>query len=309
MIRVNELIHNAAQRVGIIGDGEPLGASQASAALSDLRAVISDLNTEDYILENCETIDIQASRRVRLAVKPTNWYELSNKATLLSKISTGELSYGDIVKLTTPDTYQFYCVRYDAHGALAADSNPVFEQDMKDKWPNYFLDVLPDRVIGCARRVSDRYIQLIPVNRMTLDTSSRGSLPTAYSTETEVLTVDFPHADTEPYYKPYTMEYFVLDFNTNTTVDYRLTILKGIPQFTISDAIPFSSKYISLLEAGLCVRLCERYKYIELYDTFSNNFESTKTAIKRINSSNRPMTYDFTSSYSNYSNFLGGIGW
>ena len=44
MIRVNTLIQNALQRVGIVGDGQPANENQSTAALTDLHAVICDLN-------------------------------------------------------------------------------------------------------------------------------------------------------------------------------------------------------------------------------------------------------------------------
>ena len=45
MIRVNDVIQNALQRVGVVGDGQSANENQAMAALNDLKSVITDLNT------------------------------------------------------------------------------------------------------------------------------------------------------------------------------------------------------------------------------------------------------------------------
>ena len=46
-----------------------------------------------------------------------------------------------------------------------------------------------------------------------------------------------------------------------------------------------------MIEDGLCVKLCQRYKYLEMKEDFEKDFDSAKTMISRINSSNRPMLY------------------
>ena len=49
MISVNDLIQRAFQRVGIVGDGEPVSPTQAMAGVADLHDVITELNTEDCL--------------------------------------------------------------------------------------------------------------------------------------------------------------------------------------------------------------------------------------------------------------------
>ena len=73
MIGVNDLIQRAFQRVGIVGDGEPVSPTQAMAGVADLHDVITELNTEDYLMENYETYDAYVAKKIKFAVKPDNW--------------------------------------------------------------------------------------------------------------------------------------------------------------------------------------------------------------------------------------------
>ena len=74
MIRVNDVIQNALQRVGVVGDGQSANENQAMAALNDLKSVITDLNTQNLILDNYQTVDFRASKEVKLAKLPDGWF-------------------------------------------------------------------------------------------------------------------------------------------------------------------------------------------------------------------------------------------
>jgi hypothetical protein len=80
----------------------------------------------------------------------------------------------------------------------------------------------------------------------------------------------------------------------------------------MTDTIHLSSKYESLLEDGLCVKLCQRYKLMDIKGDFEKDFETQKYKIQRINYANRPMTYSWSNQQTwdrDFSNFAGGIGW
>ena len=297
MISVNDLIQRAFQRVGIVGDGEPVSPTQAMAGVADLHDVITELNTEDYLMENYETYDAYVAKKIKFAVKPDNWYEVEDESEIDTRITNNKVEVGDIFKIK--DESKFYVIRYkvvDNIGTFYKMTTPQWNAYMSEYWPTFFVDAVPDRCIGVARKIGNTYKQLIPADKMMIDAQTKGHLAELYTVETEWADVDYPHDDKDPNYKPVTLEYFVVEFDSNVTSKFRITILKGIKIYNVEDKMKISSKYESMIEDGLCVKLCQRYKYLEMKEDFEKDFDSAKTMISRINSSNRPMLY------SNYGN-------
>lgn len=313
MIAVNELIQNAFQRVGIVGDGEPVSPTQAMAGVKDLQDIINELNVEDYILENYETYDAYVAKKIKFAVKPDNWYEVEDENEIDNRITNNEVEVGDIFKIKNES--KFYVIRYKMVGNIGTFykmNTPQWNAYMSEYWPTFFVDAVPDRCIGVARKIGNTYKQLIPADKMMIDAQTKGHLAELYTVETEWADIDYPHDQDDPNYKPVTLEYFVVEFDSNVTSKFRITILKGIKIYNIEDKMKISSKYESMIEDGLCVKLCQRYKYLEMKEDFEKDFDSAKTMISRINSSNRPMLY---SSYGNndynrnYWNLTNGTFW
>lgn len=292
MIGVNEIIQNAFQRVGIVGDGEAVSPTQAMAGVKDLQDVITNLNVEDYILENYETYDAHVSKKITFARRPDNWYEVENESEIDTRISNNKVEVGDIFKIK--DESKFYVIRYKVIGDVGTFyrmTTPQWNAYMSEYWPTFFVDAVPDRCIGVARKIGNTYKQLIPADKMMIDSQTKGHLAELYTVETEWEDIDYPHDIDDPNYKPATLEYFVIEFDSNVTSKFRITILKGIKIYNIEDKMKISSKYESMIEDGLCVKLCQRYKYLEMKEDFEKDFDSAKTMISRINSSNRPMLY------------------
>lgn len=297
MIAVNDLIQRAFQRVGIVGDGEPVSPTQAMAGVADLQNVITELNTEDYLMENYETYDAYVAKKIKFAVKPDNWYEVEDESEIDNRITNNKVEVGDIFKIKNES--KFYVIRYkvvDNIGAFYRMTTPQWNTYMSEYWPTFFVDAVPDRCIGVARKIGNTYKQLIPADKMMIDSQTKGHLAELYTVETEWADIDYPHDQDDPNYKPVTLEYFVVEFDSNVSSKFRITILKGIKIYNIEDKMKISSKYESMIEDGLCVKLCQRYKYLEMKEDFEKDFDSAKTMISRINSSNRPMLY------SNYGN-------
>ncbi len=309
MIAVNNLVQRAFQRVGIVGDGEPVSPTQAMAGVADLHDVITELNTEDYLMENYETYDAYVAKKIKFAVKPENWYEVENESEIDARITNNDVEVGDIFKIKNES--KFYVIRYQA-GTFYKMTTPQWNAYMSEYWPTFFVDAVPDRCIGVARKIGNTYKQLIPADKMMIDAQTKGHLAELYTVETEWADVDYPHDNDDPNYKPVTLEYFVVEFDSNVTSKFRITILKGIKIYNIEDKMKISSKYESMIEDGLCVKLCQRYKYLEMKEDFEKDFDSAKTMISRINSSNRPMLY---SNYGNndynrnYWSFYSGDRW
>ena len=99
MIAVNELVTNAFQRVGIVGDGESPTATQCMAGVADLQSLITELNTEDYILENVDTYDAYVAKKIKFAVNPENWHEVEDESEIEKRISNNEVAVGDVYKI------------------------------------------------------------------------------------------------------------------------------------------------------------------------------------------------------------------
>lgn len=309
MISVNDLIQQAFQRVGICGDGEVPTPTQAMAGVADLQSLITELNTNDYILENYVTYDAYVANKIKFAVKPEHWYEVESADAIDVLIRNGEAEVGDIYKIK--DKNEFYTIRSQAGTYYKMTSND-WNSYMTEYWPTFFVDAVPDRCIGVARKIGNTYKQLIPADKMMIDAQTKGHLAELYTVETEWAEVNYPHDLDDPNYEPYTLEYFVIEFDSNVSSQFRITVLKGIKIYNVDDKLQISSKYQSMIEDGLCVKLCQRYKYLEMKEDFANDFESAKRMISRINSSNRPMLYQCygNNDYNaNYWRLYGGLGW
>ena len=293
MIAVNELIQNAFQRVGIVGDCESASPTQVMAGVKDLQDVITELNVENYLLENYETYDAYVANKIKFAVKPERWFEVESADAIDVLIRNGEAEVGDIYKIK--DKNEFYTIR-SQDGSFYKMTNAEWNTYMSEYWPTFFVDAVPDRCIGVARKIGNTYKQLIPADKMMIDAQTKGHLAELYTVETEWADVEYPHDVNDPNYKPTPVEYFVIEFDSNVSSKFRITILKGIKIYNVEDKLQISSKYESMIEDGLCVKLCQRYKYLEMKADFEKDFDSAKTMISRINSSNRPMLY------SNYGN-------
>lgn len=290
MMNVNSIIQNAFQRVGICGDGEVPTPTQAMAGVADLQSLITELNTEDYLLENYVTFDAYVSKKIKFAVKPEHWFEIENANLIDTKIANNQTEVGDVYKIK--DKNEFYTIRWDsANQVMRKDTNPHFNSYMTEYWPTFFVDAVPDRCIGVARKIGNTYKQLIPADKMMIDSQTKGHLAELYTIETEWVEVEHLHDPDDPNYKPTPVEYFVVEFDSNVSSQFRITILKGIKIYNAEDTLKISSKYQSMIEDGLCVKLCQRYKYLEMKADFEKDFDSAKTMISRINSSNRPMLY------------------
>lgn len=309
MIYTNILINNALQRVGILGDGETAPATQAMTALSDLQSVIVELNTEDYLLENYVTYDANVSNKIRFAVRPKEWKIVDSVAVVDLLLSENKTEVGEVYKIK--NTSDFYAIRWDSVDQVnKKDTNPNFNFYMKEYWPTFSVDAIPDRCIGVARKVGNRFQQLIAADKMMIDAQSKGHMANIFAVDTEYVDVDVLHDPDDPNYKPYPIEYFNIEFDSRISNNYRITILKGIKLFNIDEPLKLSNKYASMIEDGLCVKLCQRYKYLEMKADFEKDFESAKTMISRINSSNRPMiNQSYGDSYAGYYNLTAGSMW
>lgn len=309
MIFTNILIQNALQRVGIIGDGETAPATQAMTALSDLQSVIVELNTEDYLLENYVTYDANVSNKIRFAVRPKEWKEVDSIDVIDLLITEDKVEVGEVYKIK--NKAEFYAIRWDnLNQVKAKDSNPNFNFYMTEHWPTFDVAAIPDRCIGVAKKVGNRFQQLIPADKMMIDAQSKGHMANIFAIDTEYVDVDVLHDPADPNYRPYSIEYFNIEFDSSISNNYRITILKGIKLFNIDEPLKLSQKYTSMIEDGLCVKLCQRYKYLEMKQDFEKDFESAKSMIRRINSSNRPMLYQSLADSNNgYLNLIGGGMW
>lgn len=297
--QVNVICQNALQKVGIeMDEGSALG-SYAVPALADLNSVVTELNTQNLILQNVETVDVYASKKITFAVLPEEFH-IVDKVSELTTDVLNAYNLNDIVYVKEEDKYY-----YIDDGHVISQVSNEDEKTLRELWPTVICkQVLPDRVEGCARLVGNRFLQLYPSNKMKMDAGTQQSLSTMYCCETEsqkftVLDID------------YVIDYFVIHINSVLPSKYRITYLESMPEYNLYDTIYLSNKYIEVIEDGLCYKLCLRYKLLEFLSIFKDEYDEGKLAIKRINNKNRTMNYDFvelSNIYGSYWDNLGGVG-
>lgn len=297
--QVNVICQNALQKVGIeMDEGAALG-SYAVPALSDLNSVVTELNTQNLILQNVETVDVYASKKITFAVLPEEFH-IVDKVSELTTDMLNAYNLNDIVYVKEEDKYY-----YIDEGHVISQVSNEDEKTLREMWPTIICkQVLPDRVEGFARLVGNRFLQLYPSNKMKMDSGTQQSLSTMYCCETE--SQKFTVLDSD-----YVIDYFVIHINSVLPSKYRITYLESMPEYNLYDTIYLSNKYIEVIEDGLCYKLCLRYKLLEFLSIFKDEYDSGKLAIKRINNKNRTMNYDFVelgNIYGSYWDNLGGVG-
>ena len=296
---VNVICQNALQKVGIeMDEGAALG-SYAVPALSDLNSVVTELNTQNLILQNVETVDVYASKKITFAVLPEEFH-IVDKVSDLTTDMLNAYNLNDIVYVKEEDKYYYID---NGHNIVQVSNED--EKTLRELWPTVICkQVLPDRVEGFARLVGNRFLQLYPSNKMKMDSGTQQSLSTMYCCETESQKFTVLNSD-------YVIDYFVIHINSVLPSKYRITYLESMPEYNLYDTIYLSNKYIEVIEDGLCYKLCLRYKLLEFLSIFKDEYDSGKLAIKRINNKNRAMNYDFIELGNIYGSFwdnIGGVG-
>ena len=271
MITVNSLLNQCFQRCSLVGDGQTATGTQAMAALNDLQCLIAELNGQNLILSDVETADITNNGIIRVWEKlPDGWAEVDTLPAPSAALVTKALKCNGKVYacVNIPGTYTFEWVE---------------RPDIK--WPDLVINPLPDRVTTLSRKIGTRYIQLLPGERQLLDSKTKLGLPTFYTCETQLENYKIGNAD-------YNMEVFIIETDSRQSVNYRITYLKSIPQYKVNDKLYFSEKILTVLEDGLCAKLCLRYKLLEIKPYFDEEYANGVRLLKRVNNSNRPMTYE-----------------
>lgn len=323
MINVNTLIQNAFQRCSLVGDGQAATGTQAMSGVNDLNCLIAELNGQNLLMSNYNTVDEVATDKIVVGPVPegVKLFDNYDYATGYLQDRPDEFDVDDIIKLDTPSgNYEYYFIR-TFMGAKQLFTTSKFDKNCKEMhlFPDIVvgaysknlatyhgpIEVMPDRLLGCARKIGNRWVQLYPSNKMKIDTRTKMSLSTLFSTETENKL--FRLEDRE-----YHFDRFVIEFDSTRQSNYRLTYLEEIPAVKLDDNLYIDSKYESMLEDGLCVKLCQRYKLMDIKADFEADFVNQKNIIKRINNNNQPMLYDMAMGdnwYDNVANGYGGVGW
>lgn len=309
MININNLITNAFQRCSLVGDGMVPTDTQAAAGLEDLNSLINELNAQNLLLDNVITRDISAAGIFRIAELPEGMFIAKDLTELNNMVPNPE--YGYIAYITETNHFEYYGDVFGVVGWVFA--TPEKEAEIKKFWPDIPLvkEALPDRLQGLGRKIGDRFIQLIPAERQFIDGKTKAGLPQFFATETET---DIFHFVVDENSIDITFEFIYLTIRTDTrnAVTYRATYLENIKNKELTDNLHMSKKYESLLEDGLCAKLCLRYKLMEIKPVFDEEYRNNVSLIKRINKANRPLIYSNLTSdswYDRYANGMAGYGW
>ena len=271
MITVNNLINQCFQRCSLVGDGQAATGTQAMQGLNDLKCLIAELNGQNLILSDVETADITKNGIIRIMeALPDGWEEVTElpaaSSQLVGKVrKCGNTVYGCEA---IPGTYNFQW----------AERSDI-------KWPDLVISPLPDRVVTLSRKLGNRYVQLFPGERQLLDSKTKLGLPSFFTCETQLEHHRVENID-------YTYEVFIIETDSIQSVQYRVTYLKGLPDLKLNDKLYYSEKIISILEDGVCAKLCLRYKLMDIKPVFEEEFANAVRLLKRANQSNRPMVYE-----------------
>ena len=271
MITVNALINQAFQRCSLVGDGQAATGTQAMNALFDLQSLIAELNGQNLVLSDVETVNVASNGVIRIMEElPEGWEEVTELPAASSQLVGKVRKCGDKVYgcQAIPGTYTFEWVE---------------RPDIK--WPDLLIKPLPDRVITLSRKLGIRYIQLFPGERQILDAKTKMGLPTFFTCETQLEKHKVENIE-------YNYEVFIIETDSIQSLEYRVTYLKTLPQYKLNDKLYFSEKILSILEDGLCAKLCLRYKLLDVKAMFEEEFANAVRLLKRVNQSNRPMIYE-----------------
>lgn len=285
MITVNNLINQCFQRCSLVGDGQTATGTQAMAALNDLQCLIAELNGQNLIKSDVETVDINKNGKIRIMESlPEGWFELSEWPDSLDDYKIGNiLKVNNEIKVVDGQATFKYLIPLNGF----------------DKWPDLIISPLPDRVVSLSRKIGTRYLQLLPGDKPLLDSRTKQGLPNFYMCETQL-------EHTEVLDNSYDYEVFIIETDSVQPINYRITYLKSIPQYKINDRLYFSEKILTVLEDGLCAKLCLRYKLLEIKPYFDEEYANGVRLLKRVNNSNRPMTYEVNNG-SYLDNFYNGL--
>ena len=285
MITVNNLINQCFQRCSLVGDGQTATGTQAMAALNDLQCLIAELNGQNLIKSDVETVDINKNGKIRIMESlPEGWFELTEWPDSLDNYKIGNiLKVNNEIKVVQGQATFKYLVPLNGF----------------DKWPDLIINPLPDRVVSLSRKIGTRYLQLLPGDKPLLDSRTKQGLPNFYMCETQL-------EHTEVLDNSYDYEVFIIETDSVQPINYRITYLKSIPQYKINDRLYFSEKILTVLEDGLCAKLCLRYKLLEIKPYFDEEYANGVRLLKRVNNSNRPMTYEVNNG-SYLDNFYNGL--
>ena len=280
---VNALINDAYQKCSLCGNGQTISGTEAMVGLKDLMSVIAELSSQNLALSDVEVADVVSNGIIRIMEElPEGWEEVTElpeaSGQLIGKVrKCGDKVYG--------------C--QDISGTYTWVERPDI------KWPNLIIRPLPDRITALTRKLGERYVPIYPAEKQVLDASTKRSLPTFYTCETQLEGHKVENID-------YNYEVFIIETDSIQTVNYRLTYLKTIPQYKLNDRLYFSEKVLSVIEDGLCSKLCLRYKLTEIKQLFDEEYANGLRLLKRINQANRPMTYNFVEGGSYLDSFYNG---
>lgn len=290
MITVNALINQAFQRCSLVGDGQAATGTQAMNALFDLQSLIAELNSQNLILSDVETVNVMSNGIIRVMEElPDGWEEVAELPAASSQLVGKVRKCGNKV---------YGC------SAIPGTSEFQWVERPDIKWPDLLISPLPDRVVTLSRKLGVRYIQLFPGERQFLDAKSKLGLPKFFTCETQLEKHNVDNAE-------YNYEVFIIETDSIQSLEYRITYLKTLPHYNLNDRLYFSEKILSILEDGLCAKLCLRYKLLDVKAMFEEEFANGVRLLKRVNQSNRPMNYEGVggSYLDNYYNGFAPTNW
>jgi len=159
----------------------------------------------------------------------------------------------------------------------------------------------PDNIMGVARHVGIRWMQLQPISVEDVSSLASGSLPQGYAYNV--------YADKAP--DNSTRMVGEIKMNGTAGAQFKVFSAQKLPHYSAGDTIYLSPLYKNLILYALEARMVKRYKLFAYKESVAEDLLAAKDAIDKNAAVNRPLTNlgQLAGSYmDDYYNGLGGVG-
>lgn len=313
MIAINELIQQAFTRTGLVGEGQAANGTKATSALNELNDLIQVLNQQEYISDNLKCFDVRGNSTITIGDSPDFDIQIKSVPSHIKSVArkigdrfVGLISTGLETINAQGKNHLATMFTYNVDFDLKARTN-------RHAKPTAFVVKKREDLPECKKQyVDEKY------HWYATETNSWGFAMGVGTPAGAVYTwATYSGEPTEEQLDGSIFDYdygtmkgtITLDANHSNT--YKVMFIDEIPEYNLGDKLYLQDVYKSLLLAGLTYKLAIRYKLQEWISVYKNDFDEQKSLIKRINQTNRNMTWgNMAGSYiDNYVNGFAGGDW
>lgn len=309
MITVNELIHQAYTRIGVVGEGMTPNGTRAKSALHELNVLIQELNQQEYISDNLKIFDVSKSSKITIGPSIDFDIQVDRAPTHIKSVSR---KIGDRYVNLVPSNIEAINASCSKH--LATQFTYMVDWDSEARVnphakSNVFVVDYSSQLPECTEEycAGDYKWYATATNTWGFAMGTQGTYVwAAYSgspteEQLENLIYDYDNGCMKGT--------VVLD--SSVTNKYKVIFMDEIPEYSLGDPIRLQDMYKGLLLAGLTYRLAVRHKLQDWVSAYKDDFDEQKSLIKRINHTNRNIVWNQAggSYMDDYYNGMTGGNW